>query len=167
MASPALKGSVFEDACILITKHSKKNGAEGYILNHCSDLSLKNVMEESTSISELPLQFGGPVDTSTVKFLIMTSTKKTGFKYKISTSLEEVERAHRSKNARVLPCLGYSAWEKGQLENEFSHHTWFYRKAPSDILGHDFGLDLWKHLMVSLSPYHKFIANAPANVTKN
>ena len=168
MASPILTGSIFEKSCILITEKSAA-GHEGYILNHKTNETVEDLYTKAkgTELGKLPVYVGGPVHTDSLNFVSITSSLEYGFKVEANIPLEYASTLVGQHDTVVLPCLGYSGWAPGQLENEFEQLTWFHRQPPLDLSQRTFKIKLWKELLEEISPYHQLIASAPKSPLAN
>jgi len=169
IASPVLTSSIFEKACIYISDYDKKAGYEGFILNHQTDQYVKDVYNKLSGkpLGELPVYFGGPVESDSLHFIILQSTDGDNLTCQSHVNVARANYALDEPNTIVLPCLGYSGWTVGQLENEFEHHTWFFDKPTSNLTKRKLNRGLWKKLLSEISPYHQLIANAPTNPLTN
>ena len=167
LASPAIRSSIFETSCILITSQSS-SGHEGYIINRqthdCVSDILKNL--KGTALGNLPLSLGGPVRTDSVNFLSLRS-EQGKLHIRHGLKLETAEEMLHQADTHILACLGYAQWTPQQLEQEFEHFTWFHRTPPVDLAKLDLNSELWSTLFTEISPYHKLIAKAPPNPRKN
>lgn len=169
LASPLLQETLFEQSCILITQSSQEHGHEGFILNHKTDLTVSKVLHhtEGTPVADIPLYLGGPVDTDSVNFLILRKSPSGKFLFRTNASIEQCEIALAEHDAYIIPCLGYSGWTAGQLENEFEHLSWFHAPARANLLDEPFTLALWTSMMQQQGAYHELIARSPGNPMKN
>lgn len=167
LASPMLMGSIFEKSCILITEKND-SGYEGFIINQRTDQTVGDLLAKTkgSQVGDLPVHFGGPVQADTLHFLKL---KKNGphLSFTANISLRDASESINQEGTIILPCIGLSGWTKGQLEDEFDHFTWFFKRAGSNLTKAPLNIQLWKNLLSSISPYHKLIANAPATPLRN
>lgn len=128
VASPHLRGSLFEGSVILLLEHDTK-GAMGLIINFPTDQSV------STLLPDLPAQeqtasFGGPVDPSLGWCLYQYPLNLPGELQlvpglNVSSSLEVLNDVIASGQPYRL-LLGYCGWSSGQLSDEAREGTWVW-----------------------------------------
>src|ERR1043165_7887300 len=78
VSEPFLLDSYFKRSVILLGEHSLE-GTVGFILNKPTDLTLNDALEDFPKF-EVPLYFGGPVQTDTIHFLHTLGEKLEGSK---------------------------------------------------------------------------------------
>ena len=134
---------------VIIMLESDKNGAWGLAINKrlgtmpialLIDPSL-NTSEEREELFELniPIFWGGPVDPKEIFILHSNEYKsKSTIKYEnISISqdyeiLFDIAKNQGPKKSLVI--LGYSGWDKGQLEGEMEREHWILSDIDLDII---------------------------------
>ena len=161
LSSPMLSGTIFERSCILITEKNDE-GHEGFILNQKTKEKVGDLVSEAkdTRLGELPVYLGGPVKADCMHFI--TLSKQNGkFSFSANISIKHAIFCLDEDDTIVLPCLCYSGWTKGQLEQEFEHFTWFHRKASNSLISKKLDVRTWMRQLSSISPYHKLIARTP------
>ncbi len=130
IAEPFLPGSYFNRAVVLLVAHSEK-GAVGFILNKKIDYPIDEIMPDFPDF-KAEVSLGGPVSTDSIYFIHSLGDDIPGsihvkdnlywggdfevLKKKISEGVV--------KNNQVRFFLGYSGWDKGQLEEELNEHSW-------------------------------------------
>src|SRR5204863_9279875 len=78
VSEPFLLDSYFKRSVILLGEHSEE-GTVGFILNKPTDLKLNDALEDFPPF-DVPLYFGGPVQTDTIHFLHTLGGKLAGSK---------------------------------------------------------------------------------------
>lgn len=130
VSEPFLLDSYFKRSVILLGEHSEE-GTVGFILNKPTDLTLNDALEDFPPF-DVPLYFGGPVQTDTIHFLHTLGDKLEGSK-KILPGIfwgGDLERlkllidTHQVTRNDVRFFAGYSGWEPHQLEDELKGRTW-------------------------------------------
>ncbi len=136
IAMPSIGDPQFGGSVIYICTHSNE-GAMGLIINKVmpslkfSDVLKQIKMPSSSARKELPVHFGGPVETGQGFVLHSSdyrSTKDTallpdGLALTATRSILEAIVKGNSP-ARALFALGYSGWGSGQLEEEIAQNAW-------------------------------------------
>lgn len=130
IAEPFLPGSYFNRSVVLLVAHSEK-GAVGFILNKKIDFPVNEVLSDLTNF-ETDISIGGPVNTDTVYFIHSLGNTLPGSIH-VKDNLywggdfEELKRLINSGLVgpnQVRFFLGYSGWDKGQLEEELNENSW-------------------------------------------
>lgn len=128
-STPALNGTVFENATVLITEYNSK-GAVGYILNQPFHRNL-NELQEFNGSPGFPLYNGGPVDKEHLFFvhkrpdLIEEGMTVNGI-YNGGNFKQAVAAInnHRLTKDDIKIFVGYCGWDAGELEAEIKERSW-------------------------------------------
>lgn len=147
IAVPSMRSdSFFSRAIIYILSHTK-NGAIGIIINNVANnlncsfiLNAFNITDYKANIENMPVHFGGPIDSE--KGFILHSCdyiKDTLFKLNnqiaVSSNLEILKDiALGSGPKKSIFALGYSGWDMGQLEEEIKMNNWLSIPFSEDIV---------------------------------
>jgi putative transcriptional regulator len=157
IAMPGMGDTRFDRSLIFMCAHSD-SGAMGIMVNKTapmmffSDLvdQLKivpraEIRELSSSVLNLPILFGGPVEQFRGFVLHSTDyfTQNTSLPINngvaLTATIEILQAIARGEGpSKVTLALGYSGWVAGQLENEMQHNGWLFCEADDDLL---FGAD--------------------------
>jgi len=148
IAMPAMADPFFSRALIYIAEHNDQ-GALGIIVNRPIDMNLATLLEKidiplepsgSINLSNLPVCFGGPVQTDRGFVLhrpigAWQSTLTVNQDVGLTSSLDVLQAvAREGKPHEIVVTLGYSGWGAGQLEEELSRNTWLTVPADPHIL---------------------------------
>ena len=76
ISEPFLADSCFKRSVVLLSEHDK-HGTLGFILNKPTDLKLNEAVEDFPEFN-VPLYFGGPVDTETLFYIHTLGNKLEG-----------------------------------------------------------------------------------------
>ncbi|MDQ8024001.1 MAG: YqgE/AlgH family protein [Moraxellaceae bacterium] len=164
IAMPAMADPNFARSLIYLAEHNDE-GALGIIVNRPIDMTLKGLFDrvevpmETPRFADLPVYFGGPVQTDR-GFVLHRPAGEWQSSLKVNeqialTSSKDVLHAIGSdgKPEEVIITLGYSGWSAGQLEDELAQNAWLtvqadpeiiFREAPEDRLAaamHLLGVD--------------------------
>jgi putative transcriptional regulator len=145
IAMPAMDDPYFSKSLIYIAEHNDQ-GALGLIVNRPIDMTLATLFEkidvpfESPELANLPVFFGGPVQTDRGFVLHRPvgdwqSTLAVNQEVGLTSSRDVLQSVARDGQPReMMVTLGYSGWGAGQLENELAQNAWLTVPANAHIL---------------------------------
>ena len=144
VASPSLQESCFTRAVIYMCSHNE-SGAMGIIVNYpVENVGIDDIMEqlnmESTARRNLPVHFGGPVESNRGFIIHSDEFSANGAICQHDgmavTSNAEVLQAIAKGNGpeHGLLALGYAGWTAGQLEAEMESGSWIVVSATKQLL---------------------------------
>jgi putative transcriptional regulator len=174
IATPFIIGDVdFHRSVILITASNKEN-VTGHIINKKINYDLNELITELNIT--VPLFYGGPVENDRLFFIYKTSIKVPGSK-KISNNIywcgdfniiiENLNNKLISPED-VMFFLGYSGWEKEQLNNELLDKNWKINEdSTSDYLFLKNTDTIWKDSIKSFGDEFILWHNTPKNPNYN
>ena len=158
IAMPALQDPIFRRAVVYICEYSEY-GAMGIIINKpLENLTVEGILEklkisQDERVPEIRLDkavmLGGPLAEDR-GFILHTppgfsSSIRISDNTVITTSRDVLETLGTEKQpADVLVALGYSSWEKGQLEQEILDNAWLTAPADLNILFKTPIADRWR-----------------------
>ena len=79
------------------------------------------------------------------------------------SQIKELVESDELKNNEIKFFLGYSGWDKGQLDDEVANNSWFVANVSTETLMNYHGDDIWQKLLESMGAKHKVIATFPNN----
>lgn len=145
LAMPHMKDPRYEKAVIFICGHDT-NGAMGLVINkHLGDLTLKGLLDylnlsQETIKRDLPIFFGGPVDSGR-GFVLHSNdfthpgTVALGKNISLTATvdvLQSIAEGDGPKNC--LLAMGYVGWAPGQLDAELHSNRWLQIEADPELL---------------------------------
>ena len=145
IAMPAMDDPYFSKSLIYIAEHNDQ-GALGIIVNRPINMTLASLFEkievpfESPELANLPVFFGGPVQTDRGFVLhrpvgAWQSTLAVTQEVGLTSSRDVLQAVARDGQPHeIMVSLGYSGWGAGQLENELAQNTWLTVPAEPFIL---------------------------------
>jgi len=143
-------------------KHDEENGSEGFILNRpTGDLvGSKLCSPEFKQLSNIPIYYGGPVDTDKLSFssFKLSANVSDCIDCVDCISAEQAAQDLRTSGTIVRAFIGKSAWTKGQLADEIENHAWYLAPAVEPALTLAQDNTLWKNTLQHLSPFHHVIS---------
>ena len=151
IAMPGMGDGTFAGTVVYLCEHTEK-GALGLVINKPIDITLRNLFEkvelslDREDIAELPVYFGGPVQTErgfvlheaqdgTDEDSGYNSSLKIEGGLEMTTSKDVLEAISSGTGPKkMLVTLGYSGWAAGQLEDELSRNGWINVEAEPGII---------------------------------
>lgn len=149
IAMPAMADPNFSRTLTYICEHNAE-GALGIIVNRPMDMSLATLFERvnipleanqaTAGFAELPVYFGGPVQTDRGFVLhrpsgAWQSTLNVGDDIALTSSRDILQTmSETGEPHEVLITLGYSGWSAGQLEWELAQNAWLTVAAKPRII---------------------------------
>jgi putative transcriptional regulator len=149
IAMPGMADDTFAGTVVYLCEHTE-NGALGLVINKPIDIKLKNLFEkvelslDREELAELPVYFGGPVQTER-GFVLHEKQGDDGGAYSSTMSVPGGLAMTTSKDVlealssgtgpkKVLVTLGYSGWQAGQLEDEIGRNGWLTVDADPAVI---------------------------------
>lgn len=145
IAMPAMVDPYFAKTLVFVCEHNDQ-GALGIIVNRPLDMALGTLFEKvdlpltSDNFAELPVYFGGPVQTDRGFVLHRPlgnwqSTLPVSAEIGLTSSRDILQSIGRDGvPSDLLVTLGYAGWSAGQLENEIAQNAWLTVAAKPSIL---------------------------------
>jgi putative transcriptional regulator len=151
IAMPGMADDNFSRTVVYLCQHTS-NGALGLVINKPIDIKLKNLFEkveltlDREDLAELPVYFGGPVQTERGFVLHEKQGAEDSSPYnstlsipggglEMTTSKDVLEALSNGAGPkRILVTLGYSGWSAGQLEEELGRNGWLTVDADPKII---------------------------------
>ena len=145
IAMPNMADPYFSRTLTFICEHTDQ-GALGVVVNRPIDMTLAALFERlnldtaARGLAEIPVYFGGPVQTDRGFVLHApvgkwSSTLPVLDRLGLTTSRDILEAvSHGDGPARMLMALGYSGWAAGQLEHELQQNAWLTVAAQDSII---------------------------------
>ncbi|MBQ4472465.1 MAG: YqgE/AlgH family protein [Alphaproteobacteria bacterium] len=161
IATQTDNNSLFGRCVVLITKHSKTNGAEGYIIN-------KPLVSMSPAevFKDRPFQFlgedfhiysGGPVDLDHGAVLHSTDYHALDTHQVLpDLALTETQQilddisTQQSGPKHFIVMVGKSAWAPNQLEDEIMGNIWIPAPFSFDLMFHTPDNKKWQEALATL-----------------
>ena len=174
ISEPFMTDPNFKRSVILLTEHSNE-GVVGYIINHKSDVLLKDVIPECWD-ADFCVYFGGPVENDTLHFIHQIPDKIPGgidlgnglFWGGDFESLKTEVNSYHIKEHEIKFFIGYSGWSELQLKDELAANGWIVSdKYNSEIIFDDSETDLWKEAIINMGVKYAHIANFPEDPALN
>jgi putative transcriptional regulator len=171
LAHPSLEDGNFRRTVVLISAHSREDGALGVIMNRPLERTLGDVHGEFAfgPLASVKLYSGGPVSTEQMLLSAWQWNAETGvFRLHFGISAEKaVELLEAEPGTEVRGFLGYAGWTGGQLEDELKHKSWVVAPIDNPDFQESNGETLWKKLIARNKPDLLLGADAPDDPSVN
>jgi len=173
IADPFLKDPHFMRTVVFICDHQKE-GTIGFVLNKKFEHSIEEIITDFDGFN-IPVYYGGPVQTDTIHFLhqypgIITGGKKVmegvywGGDFGMLTSMVKNNTIDYNK---VRFFIGYSGWGDNQLNEEMNEKTWLTVAATKQIIFHKQPEAIWKDSLRHLGGEYEKMINYPIDPQLN
>ena len=141
VAMPTMQDRRFEKSAIYICIHNA-DGAMGLIVNRAlesltfRDLLLQLELDVDEPAVDIPVQYGGPVETSRGFVLHTLEYEQDGTiiidqKVGLTATVEVLRDIAIGRGpSQVILALGYAGWGAGQLDSEIHQNAWL--NVPAD-----------------------------------
>jgi putative transcriptional regulator len=157
-AAPALGDPRFAETIILLIEHGPK-GSMGLVVNQPTEVNVSKVFEDVDEAhgSDLPVYWGGPVETQKIHALVRWSrsgstarTVVTGVH--LTADLADVRSALAGGSALrdLRAYAGYSGWGAGQLATEIRRGDWVLDHADAASVFAKDPSKLWQRVHMML-----------------
>jgi putative transcriptional regulator len=153
IAMPGIGDPRFERSVIFLCAHSA-DGAMGIVINKVAQnitfpdllsrldlLPAENRINFDQRLSQMPVQFGGPVETGrgfvlhTTDYYSADTTLPISERVGLTATLDVLRAIAKGEGPRrSLLALGYSGWGPGQLENEIQRNGWLHCEADEELI---------------------------------
>jgi putative transcriptional regulator len=145
LSMPNMGDPIFAGTVIFVCEHTE-HGAMGLIINRPLGITLPTLFNQlsiditQSSAKELPVYFGGPVQTDRGFILHRPlgnwqSTLAISDEMGLTTSKDILTAVGEGCGPEALfITLGYAGWEAGQLEHELAQNTWLSVEADPAII---------------------------------
>lgn len=146
IAMPRMMDPRFERSVIFMCVHNGE-GAMGLVVNKLLDsltftdmLTQLKIEPGAASVDDLPVHFGGPVDSGR-GFVLHTSdyehegTLQVDSGLSLTSTVDVLKAISDGRGPRrSMLALGYAGWGPGQLESEIGANGWLHVPADEELL---------------------------------
>lgn len=158
---------------VFLTEH-REDGTIGFVLNRQYENTLDELLPEVEG-HQLPVYFGGPVQTNTIHFLhsypeqipggveVMTGVYWGGDFDAVVTLIN----SGQADPEKIRFYIGYSGWSTGQLETEMTEKTWLTVEAIPKLVFHADAEEIWKDSLKHLGGEFEMMINFPIDPQLN
>ena len=174
ISEPFLMDPNFKRSVILISDYQDE-GTVGFVLNHPSQLLLKDIIPEMPN-ADFPVYIGGPVATDTVHF-VHRCFDKIGDGQEIGKgiywggnfeALKILINTNSITQEDIKFFIGYSGWGEDQLQGEIEENTWIVsNQYHPDVVFSNNEEEVWREVIINLGPKYAHVSNFPQDPNLN
>lgn len=172
IAEPFLPGSYFNRSIVFLVDHTEE-GSVGFILNKPVDFPVEEFKHEFP-LCKFNVYMGGPVNIDSI-YYIHTLGKQVPNSIHIKDNLywggdyDHLKNLINSGNAsadQVRFFLGYSGWEKNQLQEELKEDSWLVSEISAKMVMRN-NHALWSEMVKNIGGKYTLWQNYPENPMLN
>lgn len=173
ISDPFLLDPNFSRTVVLMVKH-KEEGSLGFVLNDESKFKINEVIDDFPEF-DTNVFLGGPVGNESL-FFIHTRNDIISEGIEVLNGLfwggnfEELKQAismKQIKKEEVIFFVGYSGWDKDQLNNELKEKSWIVADITTEEVMLQTGKSLWNTKLEKLGDKFKILSNFPEDPSLN
>ena len=133
VSAPFLKEQFFKHAVISLVDYTTDNGAMGVVLNNRTAITLDEVLENVRPETKVPVYCGGPMSHDRLFFIhdlgsgLIPGAREYTDGLWIGGEFDDIIDYVNSGyeiDGHLRFFVGYSGWEKGQLQSELDQDVW-------------------------------------------
>lgn len=174
ISEPALRDFYFSKSLVLLIEHTPEEGSFGLIVNKPIHLKLNEVVKDFPK-NEFPLYLGGPVHPERLFYLHTLGDKLPGSIHVFDdiywggdiNKLMELIDLKLVGPEQVRFFIGYSGWEKEQLNREMGEKSWIVTQASRESVLAKSPEAMWGNVLKKLGNDYAIWANFPADPILN
>ncbi len=172
IAEPFLPGSYFNRSIIFLVDHNEE-GSVGFILNKPVDFPIDD-FDNEFSVNRFKLYMGGPVNIDSI-YYIHTLGQQIPNSVHIKDNLywggdydclKELINTGVAKPNEVRFFLGYSGWDKNQLQEELEEDSWLVSDIDSSLVMTNKN-ELWAEMVKKIGGKYSMWQHFPENPSMN
>lgn len=170
ISHPRMLDPNFRRTVVLLSAHSREEGALGVILNRPTQKCLGEIEDKFTfgPLAQVPIYEGGPVARDQILLVAWTwSETDSVFKLFFGIDPDRASELMEYSDATVRAFQGYSGWSGGQLEGEMLEDAWLWSPVKSRFEGELDGDRLWKKFLLEQGSQFRLDAQAPEDPSLN
>ncbi len=173
-AEPTIQHDLTFNRSVILIAEQNESGTVGFIINKKSDYSTVDLLPEFNI--NFPIYNGGPVEKENLYFIHkIPSLIKNSIKIKDNLYwggnfdiLVELINENKIKKNEIKFFLGYSGWEKEQLNNEIENKSWILAKNENvEKLPFQEKISIWKDKLEKIGGKYLLWSNSPENPQHN
>ena len=173
-AEPTVQHDLTFSRSVILIVEQNENGIVGFIINKKTGYSTIDLIPELNI--NFPIYNGGPVEKENLYFIHkIPSLIKNSIKIKDNLYwggnfdlVVELINENKIKNNEIKFFLGYSGWEKEQLNNEIQDKSWILAKKENlEKLAFQETISIWKDKLKKIGGKYLLWINSPENPQHN
>lgn len=173
VSEPYLPDPYFRRSVVLLCDHNEE-GSFGFVLNRFTDLGVNDLLENLPPLGA-QVAIGGPVQSSDLYYLHTLGTRVQGSLEVVDgvfmggdyEQLRNMLSADPRLTKHVRFFVGYSGWEKDQLNKELEERSWLVSAGTKQRIMDVRSTDLWGDTLRDMGRSFAPLANFPDDPTLN
>jgi putative transcriptional regulator len=171
VAHPNLRDPNFRRTILFLSHHNAEDGAVGLVLNrplHKAMSEFPQAAAMAGGLHRVPVFYGGPVGEDDLLLASMQwqdSPSAVAFRGFGSAAEEPVIPPEFRPGLRAF--LGYSGWNRGQLEAEIAEKAWLVFPPSRQLIEMKKPDAVWHKIMYQLGPIYRLLADMPDDPSLN
>ncbi len=173
VSEPYLPDPYFRRTVVLLCDHNDE-GSFGFVLNRHTDMAVNDLMENMPPIGS-QVGIGGPVQSSNLYYLHTLGKRIIGSEEIIDgvfmggdyDQLRGVLKADEKLTKHVRFFVGYSGWDKDQLDKELSEKSWLVAPGNKKRIMDVRTTDIWGATLRAMGKSFAPLANFPEDPSLN
>lgn len=174
IASPGVDHPFYKRSVLLLCDHTPA-GSFGLAINKPFETKVLDSLLTEVDlpmIEELSTRSGGLMQMSQMMLLhtsdeIKEQTLQVAHDIYLGGDLDFLEKQVVKNKEQLLLCFGYSGWNPGQLEREFSEGNWFAFPANAHYLFEVPIEKLWQTLLYDMGGKFRSLSTIPEDLSLN
>jgi len=173
ISEPFLADPYFKRTIVLLCEHNKQ-GSFGFILNKFVNLKIEDLLEGFPEFTTR-ISVGGPVQSNNMYYIHTHGDKISGaLKIKdnvyMGGDFDEMQKLVVSgiiDTNSIRFFIGYSGWDKNQLEKELEEKSWFVTDIASNQIMDTAENNLWEAILKSMGSDYELLTQFPEDPSLN
>ena len=173
VSEPYLPDPYFRRTVVLLCDHNEE-GSFGFVLNRHTDMAVNDLMENMPPIGS-QVGIGGPVQSGSLFYVHTLGVRIEGSQEVVDgvyvggdyDQLRGVLKADMRLTRHVRFFVGYSGWDKGQLDKELTEKSWLVARGSKKRIMDIKDDDLWGTTLRGMGRNFAPLANFPEDPSLN
>jgi len=173
LSEPFLPDPNFDRTVVLLCEHNEE-GSFGFVLNKESEVSLNDIMEDIQGFDQ-SVYVGGPVQHNTLHYIHRFPSLEGAIEIVNGLywggdfdQLVSLIDTHQVEQRDIRFFVGYSGWDKGQLEEELKLKSWIVANLNNpEIIFESGQYDMWKRVLREMGGKFNVYSNYPSDPRLN
>ena len=170
IAHPNLLDPNFRRTILYLSTSDFEEGSFGFIINRPTGKTVEELLPDTElgELDSIPVFYGGPVAQDQLTFAAFQwNEKKQLVSCRSHLVIAEARELTLSESTVVRAFIGYSGWNKGQLEAELDEKAWLVQKPDQDVLDLEKCEVMWQTIMREQGAWFRLLAAAPDDPSQN
>ena len=169
IAHPSLRDPNFRRCILILSNHSREDGAFGLVINRPTAHVLTDFLaDRMPPLDRVAVYQGGPVGTNELTLVaFFQEPDSKNYLCRTHLTLDEAAELVSAGEGLVRAYRGYAGWSPGQLESEIGQNAWFLGKPSRELVEQDLNETNWVKVVSELGPIYHLWALAPDDPSLN